>query len=90
MAWLLEANAASWKASETVGWLNIVNAISSELAPNSIEINACWTISAAAGPNTWTPRIVSVFLSDSTFTKPTDWSTARALPEAEKGNFPTL
>ena len=90
IAWLFEANAASCRASETVGWLNIVNAMSSELAPNSIEINACWTISAADGPKTWTPRMASVFLSESNFTKPMDSETARALPLAANGNLPTL
>ena len=63
---------------------------SSALEPNSIEIKACWTISAAAGPKTCTPRIVSVFAFDKTLTKPTDWSIARPLPLAENGKLPTL
>ena len=90
IAWLFDDKAASWSASETVGWLNIVKPISSELAPNSIDISACWTISAAAGPIKWTPKIVSVFESEITFTNHEDWSTARALPLAENGNIPTL
>ena len=44
MAWLLTARAASWSASETVGWLNIVNPKSSydNLAKTSAYYNLNW------------------------------------------------
>jgi hypothetical protein len=80
---------ASISASPRVGWgwigeREIIEecAISSASAPSEI-------IVLASGPTMWTPSSCFVFLSATTFTKPSVSLIAMALPSAAKGNLPT-
>lgn len=77
-------------ASERVGWAWHVRAKSSLEAPYYIPITASAIISPAPGDIIWTPRILSVFLSDKTLTKPSVSLFAFALEFAKNGKLPFL
>lgn len=79
---------ASFKASDNVGWAWHVLAKSSLAAPYSMASTASAINSPALGPIIWNPKILSVFLSASTFTNPGYSSFVFALEFAKKGNFP--
>ena len=60
IALLSTDNAASFTASEKVGWAWHVRAISSALAPNSIATPISAINSPACGPIMWAPSTLSV------------------------------
>ena len=88
-AWPETASAASCIASDSVGCAWIVRTSSSDVASIFSAAPASEINSVAYGPTMCTPSTPSSFFAATIFPKPAVSLTIRALPLAEKGNFPT-
>src|SRR5690606_7814385 len=90
MARLSTAMAASWMASDRVGWAWQIRARSSAEPLNSMVSTPSCTSSEALGPMMCRPRTRSVSAWAITFTKPVASAMATARPTAANGKLPVL